>query len=256
MKTLGVFTRDFSLYHDIIKALKKRNLAYVLLSSPKNIPNKIGVVLTSQKEVTEIQSQKIVSADTFDTVDHAIDMALRKLIGKKFYSKVFIGIDPGDHPGIAVVGNELLLKKLQVDNPEKVLSTVKRLLKLFPSKDVYIRIGHGSILIRNRIINSLIGLNIPIEIVNETSTTIAKNVGRNVKDSDSAALIAMISGGRVQSTLPLEPTRGAIKNLQRKSRNLTDGKYSISKKAAIEVLKGDITIFKAIEKEKKMKGLQ
>jgi hypothetical protein len=48
MKTLGVYTKDFSLYHDILKTLKKRKLAYVLLSSPKNIPKRIGVVLTSK----------------------------------------------------------------------------------------------------------------------------------------------------------------------------------------------------------------
>ena len=104
MKTLGIYTKDFSLYHDILMTLKKRKLSYVLLNSTKNIPKRIGVVLTSNSESVVIKAQKIVSVDTFDTIDHAIDMALKKLAGKKFYKQVFIGIDPGERPGIAAVG--------------------------------------------------------------------------------------------------------------------------------------------------------
>ncbi len=250
MKTLGVYTKDFSLYHDILKTLKKRKLAYVLLSSPKNIPKRIGVVLTSKTESEEIKSQKIVSADTFDTVDHAVDMALKKLIGKKLYKQVFIGIDPGERPGIAVVGNDMLLQKTQAKSPEDVIQTIKRLLKLYPSEETCIRIGHGSILTRNRIINSLIPLNIPIEIVDETSTTHNQQTGRSERDREAAAAIALLSGGRVQMALPLEPTRGAVKNVQRHSRQLTEGRYTISEKTAIQVLKGELSLLEAIEKEK------
>ena len=250
MKTLGVYTKDFSLYHDILKVLKKRKLAYVLLSSPKNIPKRIGVVLTSKIESEKIKSQKIVSADTFDTIDDAIDMAMKKLIGKKIYKHLFIGIDPGDRPGIAVVGNDLLLQKTQVKSPEHVLQTIKRLIKLYPSEETCIRIGHGSILTRNRIINSLIPLNIPIEIVDETSTTHNQQKGRVERDREAAAAIALLSGGRVQTKLPLEPTRGAVKNIQMHSRQLTEGRYTISEETAQKVLKGEISLREAIEHEK------
>jgi len=250
MKTLGVYTKDFSLYHDILKTLKKRKLSYVVLSSPKNIPKRIGVVLTSKAESEQIKAQRIVSADTFDTVDYAVDMALKKLIGKKLYEQVYIGIDPGERPGIAVVGNDMLLQKIQVDSPEKVVQMIKRFLKLYPSKETCIRIGHGSILTRNRIINSLIKLNIPIEIVDETSTTNIQQIGRSKRDSEAAASIALLSGGRVQTKLPLEPTRGAIKNIQKHSREITEGRYTISEKIAEKVLKGEISLIEAIEKEK------
>ena len=250
MKTLGVYTEDFSLYHDILKTLKKHKLAYVLLSSPKNIPKRIGVVLTSKAESREIKAQKIVSVDTFDTVDHAVDMALKKLTGKKLYKLVFIGIDPGERPGIAVVGNDMLLQKIQVESPEEVVHTIQRFLKLYPSKETYIRIGHGSILTRNRIINSLIPLNVPIEIVDETSTTPSHQMGRSKRDEEAAAVIALLPGGRVQTTLPLKPTRGAIKNVQKHSRQLTEGRYTISEKTALQVLKGEISLLEAIEKEK------
>lgn len=251
MKTLGVYTKDFSLYHDIIKVLRRRNVAYVSLSSLQHIPRRIGVILTSRLERKEIQMEKTVGADEHDSIDHAVDLALQKLIGKELYSKMFIGIDPGEHPGIAIVGDDILLQKMQVEGPELVTKEIKGFLKVYPARETCIRIGHGSTIARNRIINSLIPLEIPIEIVDETRTTPSQQKRRCVRDGEAAAAIALLPGGRVQSTLPLEPTRGAIKNVQKRSRQLTDGKYSISEQTALQVLKGEISLLEAIEKERR-----
>ena len=100
MKTIGVYTKDFSLYYDLLRILKKRKIAYVSLSSISNIPSKIGVVLTSNKELHDFSSPNVIAADAYDTIDHAIDLALQMLIGKDIYSKIFIGIDPGEKPGV------------------------------------------------------------------------------------------------------------------------------------------------------------
>ena len=162
MKTLGVFTKDFSLYHDLIKVLKKRNLAYVSLDSLDCVPSKIGVIITSHRELHDMKTSKVIAADAYDTVDHAVDLALQMLIGKDVYSKVFIGIDPGDKPGIAVVGDDILLQKISVETPEEVVTIVKRFRREYPAIETLIRIGNGSITTRNRIINSLISLEIPI----------------------------------------------------------------------------------------------
>jgi len=250
MKTLGVYTKDFSLYHDIVKGLKKRKVAYVSLSILDNIPRRIGVILTSQKELKEIPLNKTVAVDSQDTVDYAIDLALQKLTGKELYSKIFIGIDPGERPGIAIVGDDILLQKMQVEGPENVASEIKRFLNVYPSKEICIRIGHGSMITRNRIINSLISLKIPIEIVDETRTTPPQQKRRCVRDGEAAASIALISGGRVQTTLPIETSRGAIKNIQKRSRQLSEGRFTISECTALQVLKGEISLLEAIEKEK------
>ena len=175
------------------------------------------------------------------------------LIGKDLYSKVFIGVDPGDQPGIAVVGDDILLQKLNVETPEKVVTAVKRILREYPAIETLIRIGHGSILTRNRIINSLIPLEIPIEIVDETKTTPSQQIRRYERDGEAAAVIALLTGGKVQKQLPLKPTKGEIRNIQERSRKLTDGKFSISEKTAVEVLEGKISLKEAIELEKNRK---
>ena len=253
MKTIGVFTRDFSLYYDLIKSLKRRKIPYVSLNSIDHIPSKIGVILTSNNELHDIKSQKAIAADAYDTVNHAVDLALQMLIGKDLYSKVFIGIDPGDQPGIAVVGDDILLQKLNVETPEKVVTVVKRILREYPAIETLIRIGHGSVLTRNRIINSLIPLEIPIEIVDETKTTPSQQIGRHERDSEAAAVIALITGSKVQEQLPLQPTKGEIRNIQERSRKLTDGEFSISEKTALDVLKGKISLKEAIDLEKNRK---
>ncbi len=251
MKTLGVYTKDFSLYHDLLKVLRIRKIPYVSLSSIDHIPRRIGVILTSHSELHDIKSQKTIAADVYDTIDHAVDLALQMLLGKELYSKVFIGVDPGEQPGVAVVGDDILLQKTNVESPEKVVAIVERFLREYPANECLIRIGHGSVITRNRIINSLIPLEVPIEIVDETKTTSSKQANRSEKDSEAAASIALLSGGKVQRHLPLKPTKGDIRNIQERSRKLTDGRFSISEKTALEVLKGDINLKAAVEIEKK-----
>lgn len=235
------------MYHDLLKILKKRKIPYVSLSSIDHIPSRIGVILTSHNELHDIKSLKVIAADVYDTIDHAVDLALQMLIGKELYSKVYIGIDPGEQPGIAVVGDDILLQKMHVETPEEVVTVVKRFLREYPATGTLIRIGHGSIIARNRIINSLISLEVPIEIVDETKTTSTQQTKRSDRDSEAAASIAMLPGGKIQRRLPLEPTRGNIRNVQERSRQLTDGRFSISEKTAIEVLKGEISLKEAIE---------
>jgi len=251
MKTIGVYTTDFSLYHDILQALKRRHVPYVSLSSTRNIPSRIGVLLTSQKEESGIKFHKTLAVDSLDSIDHAIDSALQQLVGKEMYTRVLIGIDPGERPGLAFLGDTILLQKTQVENPEKVAPMIQRFLKEHPATEIIIRIGNGVPVTRNRIINSLIPLKIPIEIVDETKTTSSHQLRRLDRDSEAAAAIALLSGGKVQTQLPLRPTEGAIRNMQRHSRQRTEGRFSISKQSALRVLQGKITLKEAIEQEEK-----
>jgi hypothetical protein len=253
MKKIGIYTNNFSLYHDLIEILKKRKIPYKSLSSKKNIPNKIGVIITSHNEIHGINYNKIITADTYDNLDQVIDNAIQLLIGKEYYSRVIIGIDPGEKPGIALIADDILLKKTNVISPEAILKNIKRYLIEYPSLDNLIRIGNGSIIYRNRIINKLINLKIPIEIVDEKKTTIDQNKGRYNKDSEAAAAIALIKGNIVNKKQPINISKGDIRRIQEESRKITRGKISISEKKAILVLKGKINLEESINSDIKNK---
>ncbi len=253
-KTIGIYTKDFSLYHDLLKCFKKRGLAYVSLTSSDHIPRRIGVILTSHREIHTLKTPKVIAADAYEDVDAAIEKALHLLIGKDIYETVFIGIDPGEKPGIAVVGDDILLCKTQSKSPGDVFKKIKKILDNYPSYEYIIRIGHGSIISRNRIINSLIPLGIPIEIVDESKTSSSQQTQRAYRDMESAAAIALLKGGKVQRKLPLEPSKGEIRNIQEKSRKITDGRFSISEKRALDVLKGKKSLDEVIKTEKKRKN--
>ena len=253
MKKIGIYTKNFLLYHDLLETLKKRKIPYISLSSNKKISNNVGLIITSHNEIHDIKINKVIAADIYDSIDQVIDIALQMLIGKEQYSMVLIGIDPGEKPGIAIIGDDILLKKTYVDSPENIIKIIHRFLIHYPSKKTLIRIGNGSIIHRNRIINKLINLGIPIEIVNEKKTTINQKEGRFRKDGEAAANIALINGKKVDRYQPIKITRGDIKKIQEESRKITNGKISISEKTSISVLKGELNIIEAIDFEKNFK---
>jgi hypothetical protein len=250
LKTIGIYTKNFCLYHDLVSHLKNRHISYVSLNSVNHIPNQIGVILTSHYELHDFRQKNVIAADAYESTDEAIDKAIHLLIGKDLYQKVFIGIDPGEKPGIAIVGDNHLLHTKQVESPDQVMKTIKRFISEYPSHEYIIRIGHGSILIRNRIINSLIPLNVPIEIVNESKTSSHKTQ-RIKRDMKAATSIALMPGGKVIRKLPLKPTRGELRKIQEESRKLTNGSYSVSLNTAKLVIKGEKKLSQAIKEETK-----
>ena len=99
----------------------------------------------------------------------------------------------------------------------------------------------------------MIPLGVPIEIVDESKTTKTQQTKRTTRDSEAAAAIALLKGGIVQKRLPLKPTKGDIKRIQEKSRQVTEGRFSISQKNALFVLKGEKSLAEAIKEEEKPK---
>src|SRR3990170_5153837 len=95
-KVLGILTEDFRLYHDLVAALKARDIPFVSLSFARRIPETIGAVLTSPAEAPNVRSGHVVAVDE---IDRAIAKALQLLRGKSEWRQLLIGVDPGREPG-------------------------------------------------------------------------------------------------------------------------------------------------------------
>jgi hypothetical protein len=242
MKIIGILTQDFRVYYDLITELRKRELPFSSLTFEDPIPMHIGVIITTKGEENKIDFPSLVFAE--DGIEHTIDIAQRTLKGKDKFKKLMIGIDPGERPGLAVIGDGEVLLTQQVASPEEVKYVVERALTSYPADESIIRIGHGDTTHRNRIINSLRNFNIKIEISDESRTTKICET----PDIDAAIDIALKSGFEARGTYEIEPTEGELKDIQRRSRIESKGRVTISKEEARRVAVGELTLKEAIKR--------
>lgn len=241
-KTIGLLTEDFRLFHDLVKTLKKRGLMFVSLSFDDPVPPTVGVVITTHDELDNIDFEnKIACTD----VGMAIAESIRILKGKDRFDELIVGIDPGAKPGIAVVGDGLVLETKGAASPEDVADLMKEIVVSYPASRIGLKIGHGDPTNRNRIINSLSTQKYDIEIVNEKGTTHRSDS----PDQEAAIGIASMKGRRAMRKYTISPSQGEIKDLQNRSRIKSKGKITISKSLAIQVAQGKMTIEEAIERQ-------
>lgn len=239
-----IITEKFSIYYELSRTLKEIGLPFIALPLGTKIPSSVGVVITTKEEEPLIQfPKKLIFSSTEETITRAIQIAS----GKESYSRLVIGIDPGLKPGVVVIGDGKVINALNADSPEGVANFVKQNIKSYACKDVRIKIGCGDPTQRNRIVNAIFGLGIPIEIVDETSTT-RKHV-RN-PDIDAALNIAKMEGYAVKRRYEITPTAGEIREIQRRSR-LVDGTVTISTALANKVAKGELNLDAAVKRQKK-----
>lgn len=243
-KVLGILTEDFRLYHDLVGALKARDLPFVSLSFSRRIPETVGAVLTSAAEAPRIRSPNVV---VVDDVENAIARALQVVKGKTEWRELLIGVDPGREPGVAVLGDGEVLDTRLAPNPEAVRDRVRTALRLFPAHEVRVRVGHGDPTNRNRILNSLAPERLRVEVVDEAGTT-----HRTAQpDLDAAVDIARTPGVRVEPPFEVRPTPGEVREIQRRSRLQSGGQVTISTELADAVARGAVTLDAAIDRQRR-----
>jgi hypothetical protein len=242
-KVLGLLTEDFRLYHDLVAALKDRDLPFVSLSFSRRIPETVGALLTSPAEASRIRARNVVPVDDLDA---AIAKALQLVKGRNEWREIRVGVDPGREPGIAVLGDGEVLDTRVAKSPEAVRDHVRKALRSFPGQDVRVRVGHGDPTNRNRVLNALASEGLRMEIVDEAGTT-----RRSPQpDVDAAIDIARTSGRRVEPPVEVTPTSGEVRDIQRRSRIRSAGRVTISSSLAASVAKGDVSLDEAIETQR------
>lgn len=246
-KVLGILTEDFRLYHDLVAALKSRELPFVSLAFSRRIPETVGAVLTSPAEVPRIRFHHVVAVQD---MDNAIARALQLLKGKTEWQELLIGVDPGHEPGVAVLGDGDVLDTYLAPSPEAVGERIRVALRTFPARQVRVRVGHGDPTNRNRILNSLSEDGLRVEIVDEAGTTHRTRQ----PDLDAAVDIARTPGVRVHPPFAVRPTPGEVREIQRRSRLQSGGQVTISSELADAVARGEVTLDAAIQRQRRRDG--
>lgn len=243
-RVLGLLTEDFRLYHDVVAALKARDIPFVSLSFSRRVPENVGAILTSPSEASRVRGPAVVVADD---IDRAIAKALQLLKGKREWRELLVGIDPGREPGLAVIGDGEVIDTRTAPNPESVAHLVREAIQTFPAALVRVRVGHGDPTNRNRILSVLAKDPLRVEIVDEAGTT-----HRSAHpDVDAAIVIARTPGVPAEPPFVVHPTPGEVRDIQRRSRLDSGGRVTISAELASAVARGEVSLEEAIARQRR-----
>jgi len=251
MKLIAVVTEDFELYYELVKVLRARKAPFLSLSPSEQVPSSAGVAITSAAEQASIhfRPKVVVPGSDEKSARLGVQLAEEALSGKGEYDRLTLGIDPGKRIGLAVLGDGARIHTAELNSPEELREEVRMVLCTHPTREVRFRVGHGDPPNRNRIVNALLELGLPVEIANERSTS-----KRTDKPHMQAAMeIALLSGPLVRRKLVTVPTRGELRELKRRSRLASGGTVTISDRLAGRVLRGELSIDEAVARQRKKK---
>jgi hypothetical protein len=200
------------------------------------------VVITSDKEASAICFPNVVIASDPEI---AVSEAMRRLRNTGVPESVVIGIDPGDEPGIAVVANGIVeaVYRVPLRQASKI---VERIQQTYP--DILVRIGNGAHLTSTYLANTLMSHGIAVEFVDENGTS--PYLGKGTAGIAISDIVAAINIAYTQGTPAghhdVLPSKGEIRRIQERTRELSEGRTTISRNLAQRVARGEITISQAL----------
>ncbi|GGM73378.1 hypothetical protein GCM10007108_09240 [Thermogymnomonas acidicola] len=186
MRRIGIYTSDFRFYHNIIVELKKWGLPFVSLENPNDIPPDVAVVLTSE---TDVETFPVQVRDS--RPDSAVRKAIPYLLNKTHFKRITVGIDPGPYPGLAVMGESILLEATECPSIQSLRVQLESIVSSYSYREIVINVGNGDLPNRAEITSMLERMGLDFRIVDERKTSVPHKMHDNAL---SAARIARIDG--------------------------------------------------------------
>lgn len=238
---LYVRTDDFRLAHRLLSELQGRNLPAKQVS-PSQVIEADAYWFGTPEEVESLGGRGV--AVDAESVEETISTWLLSRQLEAPPQQLVVGIDPGPRPGCAFFSDGVLMGKREADSIEEALNSILDLVAHTQPGQVLVRIGHGSPVHRDRLLNRTLALGYHVEIVNEHRTSSGQ---RRHAHGAAALKIAMMSGKAVHEQRAVEATDGELRNLQRISRQRSKGQLTISLAAARNVARGNLTMEEALK---------
>lgn len=254
---LAVATHDFSAFHDLVGALRERGLLYQVVDPGRPLPLRVRVVVTTATDLPIVQPHAaaigaavVVHTEARRTVTNAV----QALLGKRRFTRLVVGIDPGERPGVAVIGDGVLVATVQAASPEAAADEAQRAIEGVPADAYLVRVGHGAPTKRDRILVALASrpalAHARVEVVDETDSTPDRYRTPAERDTTAAASIALAPGSPVVAVTDPVPSEGEVRDIQRKSRMASAGELTISRALAHAVAVGELTLDEAVREQR------
>ncbi len=184
MGKLGIYTKNPRFYYGVIRALRDFGINFISIENVSEDLKNVDVVLSSGGDM-RISEKQIFQDDPVRAVRRSFSF----FMGSEKFHTIYIGIDPGPKPGIAVTSNNVVLEAFELFDISRIGSMVETLIADYGAEYCSFRVGNGDKPNRQYILKQISPLGLNIEIINETGTSFPHKTHDNAL---SAARIANI----------------------------------------------------------------
>ncbi|MDP7043201.1 MAG: hypothetical protein QF807_04210 [Candidatus Thalassarchaeaceae archaeon] len=243
MGVLLIRTADFKLAYRLMKALRKRGIEFLQISVETPLPHDSSVWFGTSEEVSASDVGMGVACSISD-IDVSIEKAIHLSTQQNPTGLLAFGVDPGPRPGLAWNSDDKPLGAQQMEGVDETVDRICQLISSIPHDIAVIRIGDGAPTIGSRIANVCLARGLIVEMVDERRTS--SGVGRHEHHA-AAARIARISGDVVIDKRKIQPTSGEVREVQRRSRRESGGRFTLPIELAQAVAVGRLSMIEALE---------
>lgn len=240
-----VATEDFEVYHDVVGELRDRGVTFTTVEPGDPVPEETEVVIVGADDETELEIDREVEVVTARPGGErtAVEGALQ--IARGSGGRLVVGVDPGEHPGIAVLVGDTVVAAFQVPVAEAP-AVIRE--EVAGAPDPVVRIGDGARLQGARLIDAL--EDATVELVDETGTTPYLGAGASGVGDVLAAVNIARREGEVIDERDIEPTEGELQVIRDRSREQSPTNRAIDEQLARRVATGDLTIEEALDEHR------
>ena len=206
------------------------------------IPFGVNYWIGSHAEVGLANDTRGIGCDIGE-IDAVIGSIIHRMSAGEKVQRICFGIDPGPRPGLAWLADGRPVGSMQLESVDAVVDRISDILRDLTPAESVVRIGDGVRTISSRIANVCLARGLSVQFVDERSTS----TGSRHDHISSARLICSLEGVPVTQRLQVTPSKGEVREIQRRSRRISEGRLTIPSNLARSVAVGRLTLNEAVE---------
>lgn len=197
---IAVATVSGKAYYLIVDELRKRGIPFVSLTPFEPIPADIKVVITTEEEKHLIDHEKILVYKNGEDIEALMSRVLQNIRGKEGYSRIVIGVDPGEVLGLAVLADGKVIEAencFSVEETSKKISDAIRNLRNASFAPISVKVGDGVPAYKEELLKALddaLPLGVILESVREAGTSRFLNESKHRRGPRDIASAIKIAG--------------------------------------------------------------
>jgi hypothetical protein len=239
---VAVRTDDFRLSYRLLDCLRNSGIEHMQIDPEHPVPSGVEYWIGSHAEVGQSEDNRGVGC-AVEEIDSVIGSIVNRMYAGEQVQRICFGIDPGPRPGLAWLADGKAAGSMQMESVDETVDRIMEILRDLQPAESVVRIGDGARTISSRIANVCLARGLSIQFVDERSTS----RGSRHDHVSAARTICSLEGIPVTRRLQVIPTEGEVREIQRRSRRISEGRLTIPAGLARAVAVGRLTLSEAVE---------